>query len=52
MTLFQVTNVVLLTVVLTGRFMMGYGNFQEEENKEEILEESNFYFLALMSNFK
>ena len=51
MKLFQVTNVVLLTVVLTGQFMMGYGNFQEEENKEEILEESNFYFLVLNVQF-
>ena len=41
MKLFQVTNLVPLTaIMMAAQFMVGHGNFQEEENEEEILEES------------
>ena len=39
MKLFQVANLVLLMVILTAQFMVGYGNVVDED-EEEIFEQS------------
>ena len=36
----QVSNLVLVIVIMTAQFLVGYGRLIEDENEEEILEES------------